>query len=59
MFIINGAVYVVRRDTLMKKNHILDSNATAIIMPKERSVDIDESVDFKIVEAIMLDKNYD
>ena len=59
LFIINGGVYVVRRDTLMEKNHVLDSNATAIIMPKERSVDIDEAVDFKIAEAIMSDKNYD
>lgn len=57
LFIINGAVYVIRRDTLMDKNHILDKNSTAIIMPKERSVDIDEAVDFKIAEAIMSDKS--
>lgn len=53
LFRLNGAVYVIRRDTLMKKGRILDKdNATAIVMPRERSFDIDEPIDFKIIESM-------
>lgn len=57
--IINGAVYVTRYDTLMKKNLIRDNSNTSIyLMPKERSVDIDDHLDFKIAEALIkFDKN--
>ncbi len=55
IFRLNGAVYAVKRDVLMKKNKILDNkNLTAIIMPRDRSIDIDEPVDFKIAEAIFM-----
>lgn len=56
--IINGAIYVMKYDTLMKKNKIQDDNTSIYIMPKERSVDIDDLVDFKTAEALMkYDKN--
>ena len=52
--IINGSVYVMRYDTLMKKNLIRDNANTSIyLMPKERSVDIDDHFDFKVAEALM------
>lgn len=52
--IINGTVYVTGYDTLMKKNLIRDNANTSIyLMPKERSVDIDDKLDFKIAEALM------
>lgn len=59
LFRMNGAVYVIKRDTLIKKGMILDNdNATAIIMPRDRSLDIDEPMDFYVAEAIMkLNKN--
>lgn len=51
---LNGAVYVIKKDVLMKKNKIIDKdNLSAIIMPIERSVDINEPVDFPIIEAII------
>lgn len=51
--IINGSVYVTRYDTLMKKSKIRDKNTSIYIMPKERSVDIDDHLDFKIAETLM------
>ena len=56
--IINGAVYVMRYDTLMKKNKIRDNNTSIYVMPKERSVDVDNIFDFKLAEfLIKLNKN--
>lgn len=51
--IINGAVYVMKYDTLMKKNRIRDENTSIYTMPKERSVDIDNHFDFEIAKALM------
>ncbi|NOY35808.1 MAG: acylneuraminate cytidylyltransferase family protein [bacterium] len=51
---LNGGVYATRKDTLMKKNKIVDGgNLSAIIMPRERSIDIDEPIDFLIAEAMI------
>lgn len=52
--IINGTVYVTKYDTLMKKGLIRDDTNTSIyLMPRERSVDIDDLVDFKIAGALI------
>lgn len=51
--IINGTVYVMTYETLMKRGLIRDNASTSIyLMPKERSVDIDDHFDFKIAEAL-------
>lgn len=49
----NGAVGVFEVDVLMKENKIYSDNASIFIMPRERSVDIDEQIDFTIAEALM------
>lgn len=51
---LNGAVYAfaigsITNDTVS----ILNGKQGAIIMPKERSVDIDEAIDFDLVETIL------
>ncbi len=51
--IINGTVYVMKYDTLMKNNLIRDANTSIYLMPKERSVDIDDRLDFRIAEALI------
>lgn len=54
IYIANGAVYATKRDALMKDNKIVDkNNLTTLIMPRERSIDIDEPIDFKIAEALI------
>ncbi len=55
---LNGAIYVTKKDVLMKKNKIIDEKSSSIIMPKERSFDINTFMDFKIVETLMSDKGY-
>jgi len=50
---INGAVYVFRKDVLVKASSFpLTDNISFIIMPPEDSVDIDTEFDFKIAEAL-------
>jgi CMP-N-acetylneuraminic acid synthetase len=51
---INGAVYVTKIDVLMKHHKIIDENSTsAVVMPMERSVDIDLPLDFIMAEVII------
>lgn len=53
-YCLNGTVFVISRDFLMKEKKIFDSsNMSAIIMPRERSCDIDYQLDFDIAEAII------
>ena len=51
--IINGTVYVMKYDTLMKKNKIRDDNTSIYLMPRERSVDIDDIFDFKFAKFLI------
>lgn len=55
--IINGSVYVVNYETLMKKNKVRDKNTSIYIVPKERSVDIDDLLDFELAEFLMSRQN--
>ena len=54
LYRVSGAVYVTVRDTLMKENKIVDNNNCAgVIMPRERSIDIDTPLDFLMAETLM------
>ncbi len=58
IFRANGAVYITKPSVIKKKNTIIDkANAAAYIMPKERSVDIDDEIDFSLAE-VLLKKHY-
>jgi CMP-N,N'-diacetyllegionaminic acid synthase len=49
---LNGAVYVFRAHLLARETKsLLVGRAAAVLMPRERSHDIDDSVDFAVVEA--------
>jgi CMP-N,N'-diacetyllegionaminic acid synthase len=52
----NGAVYAVKTDTLMKENKILGKDTRALIMQKERSVDIDSGIDLKLAEFLVRER---
>jgi len=56
LYIPNGAVWVTKRDVLMNENRIIGKRCGAIVMPPERSVDIDTELDFKIIETIIRSK---
>ena len=49
----NGAVYVVRRDLLLKRGRIMNGNPCCYEMPKARSVAIDDVFDWRVAEWLM------
>ena len=49
----NGAVYITRRDVIMKEDRVLGVDTRAYVMPPERSVDIDTELDLKLAEVIL------
>ncbi|MDR9424086.1 MAG: acylneuraminate cytidylyltransferase family protein [Marinobacter sp.] len=50
---LNGAVYVAQAEVLMDRQALLTDRLRASVMPRERSFDIDEGIDFKICEALI------
>jgi CMP-N,N'-diacetyllegionaminic acid synthase len=54
---LNGAVYLFRASLLAQEaNSLLLGKVGAVLMPRDRSQDIDDSVDFTIVEALLKEK---
>jgi len=53
-YIPNGAVFVTRSDIIMHKNTDRGPDTRVIIMPPERSVDIDTELDFCIAVQLMM-----
>jgi CMP-N,N'-diacetyllegionaminic acid synthase len=55
---LNGAVYVFRASLLAQEaKSLLVGKLGAVLMPRDRSQDIDDSVDFAIVEALLKKSN--
>ncbi len=50
---INGALYIIKSEYLLKTDDIYAEKSFAYIMDKARSVDIDDAFDFKMAEYIM------
>lgn len=50
---LNGALYIVRTDSLPDDNFIYTDTCYVYIMPEERSVDIDTALDFMLVETVI------
>lgn len=54
LYRLNGSVFVTTPDMIMKENKIFDPDtATYILMPTERSTDIDTATEFAVAEALM------
>lgn len=50
----NGAIYLIKRELLNKKDsEMFAENCYAYVMPRERSIDIDVELDFRIAEVMM------
>jgi len=45
--------YVARTDFIKNNNKIFDGRVKAALIPKERSIDIDDEIDFKMAELLM------
>ena len=53
----NSSIYTWWEDKLVEKKSIFLPKTRIHIMPRERSIDIDEPLDFRIAEMLMKDKN--
>lgn len=49
---LNGAIYVASVEQISKKESLFSQGLKALIMPRERSIDIDEEIDFKVCEGL-------
>jgi len=56
VFDMNSSIYVWWKDVLKKQKSIFLKNSKIYIMPKERSLDIDTELDFKLAELILKNK---
>ncbi|UVT16853.1 MAG: acylneuraminate cytidylyltransferase family protein [Nitrospira sp.] len=53
VYALNGAVYVADVNWLKKSKSFLTDETVGMIMPKERSLDIDTELDFRILHALV------
>ncbi|WP_182199779.1 cytidylyltransferase domain-containing protein [Paraliobacillus salinarum] len=51
---VNGALYIVDKDYLMITDSIYKTGCYAALMDKQSSIDIDDIMDFKIAETVIL-----
>ncbi len=56
IYMLNGAVYVARSEWLCRSRSFLGSTTLGYPMPRERSIDIDSELDFKLFEAMIAGK---
>lgn len=56
VYMVNGAIYVVRRETLINQHTFYTENTYAYVMPQERSLDIDTPWDLYLAELILRDR---
>jgi CMP-N-acetylneuraminic acid synthetase len=52
-YVRNGAVYAVRTDLLMANRTLIGDDCRAIVMPAERSVNIDSPLDWRFAELLL------
>jgi len=54
----NGAIYLTRRDVLMERDSIWGEVIRPYVMPDERSVSIDNELDFRLAELMLGDRTH-
>ena len=52
-FQINGAIYITSRNMIMNKNILIGKNVLPYVMSKEKSIDIDSSLDLIAAEYLL------
>ena len=48
--------YVTSPNYVKNNNKVFDGQVKAFLVPKERAIDIDDEIDFKIAEMLMMEK---
>lgn len=59
VFDMNASIYVWWKDIFKKEKTTFPPKSLVYIMPKERSIDIDDAIDFKIVKMLMQESMVD
>ncbi len=54
---LNGAIFVGKWEVFYEKQDWFEINTYAYIMPTERSIDIDSTLDFKLAELLLQEQN--
>jgi len=52
-YVLNGAVYVVNSEVFLANREFIYPDTRAVVMPRERSVDIDSRIDFDFAELLL------
>jgi N-acylneuraminate cytidylyltransferase/CMP-N,N'-diacetyllegionaminic acid synthase len=55
-YMLNGSIYLVKRDILIARNSLYTENTLAYVMPTERSMDIDTPWELYLAELILRDR---
>jgi len=53
----NASIYIWKRDIILNKNSLFLETTGLYVMPEERSIDIDNELDFEFVEFLMRKSN--
>ncbi|MGJ0494646.1 cytidylyltransferase domain-containing protein [Aliarcobacter cryaerophilus] len=53
----NASIYIWKREIILNENSIFLDNTGLFVMPEDRSIDIDNELDFKFVEFLMKERN--
>ena len=56
VYALNGAIYLARRDVLLKERRFYTERTYAYVMPEERSLDIDTIWDLYLVDLVLSDR---
>ena len=54
----NASIYIWQRNKLLQNDNLFGSKTNIYVMPFERSIDIDEEIDFKIIEMLYKNENF-
>lgn len=55
LYMLSGSIYLVKRDVIMRQDNFYTDRTFALVVPRERSTDIDTMLDVRIVELTMTD----
>ena len=53
VYIVNGALYIVKRDVIIEELSFKGKKCLPYIMDQEESINIDSSLDFELAELVM------
>ena len=59
VFDVNASIYIWKRQALIKSKKIVNNHTGIFIMPKSRSIDIDDKFDFDVVKKLMKKNKYE